>query len=49
MMIRARQVMLTVPEGRANIVEGVLVNRLVQLVTTGLVHGLMVVVTEMRA
>jgi hypothetical protein len=49
MMIRARQVMLTVPEGRVNIVEGVLVNQLVQLVTTGLVRGSMVVVTEMRA
>jgi hypothetical protein len=49
MMIRARQVMLTVPEGSVNIVEGVLVNRLVQGVTTCLVRRLMVVVTEMRA
>jgi hypothetical protein len=48
-MIRARQVRLTVQEEREIVVEGVLGNRLVQLVTTGLVLGSMVVVTEMRA
>jgi hypothetical protein len=49
MMIRARQVKLTVPEERVIFEEGVLANRLVRLVTTGLVHGSMVVVIEMRA
>jgi hypothetical protein len=47
-MIRARQVSLTVPEGRVNIVEGVLENRLVLLVTMGLVCVSRAVVTEMR-
>jgi hypothetical protein len=49
MMIRVRQVKLTVLEGRANIVEGVLVNRLALLATPDSVRGSMVVVTEMRA
>jgi uncharacterized protein affecting Mg2+/Co2+ transport len=48
MMIRARQVRLTVPEGRVNVVEGVLVNQPVLLVTTDLVYRSMAVVTEMR-
>jgi hypothetical protein len=34
MMIRVRQVRLTVPEGIVIFVEGVLANRLVRLVTT---------------
>ena len=45
MMIRVRQVKLTVPEGRVNVVEGVLVNRLVLLATPDLVRESMVVVT----
>jgi hypothetical protein len=49
MMIRVRQVKLMVPEGRVNVVEGVLVNRPVRLATPDLVRGSMVVVTEMRA
>jgi hypothetical protein len=49
MMIRARQVKLTVLEGIMNVVEGVLVNRLVLLATPDLVCESMVVVTEMRA
>jgi hypothetical protein len=48
-MIRARQVRLTVPEGRVNVVEGVLENRLVLLVTMGLVCVSRAVVIEMRA
>jgi hypothetical protein len=48
MMIRARQVKLTVPEGRVNVVEGVLVNQRVLLATPDLVHVSLVVVTEMH-
>jgi hypothetical protein len=48
-MIRARQVKLTVPEGRVNIVEGVLVNQRVLMATPDLVRESLVVVTEMRA
>jgi hypothetical protein len=49
MMIRVRQVKLTVPEGIMNVVEGVLVNRSVLLATPDLVRMPMVVVIEMRA
>jgi hypothetical protein len=48
MMITARQVKLTVPEGRVNVVEGVLVNQRVLLATLDLVRVSLVVVTEMR-
>jgi hypothetical protein len=48
MMIRARQVELTVPEGKVNVVEGVLVNQRVLLATPDLVRVSLVVVTEMR-
>jgi hypothetical protein len=47
-MIRVRQVKLTVPEGRVNVVEGVLVNQRVLLATPDLVRVSLVVVTEMR-
>jgi hypothetical protein len=49
MMIRVRQVKLTVLEGIENVVEGVLVNQSVLLATPDLVCWPMVVVTEMRA
>jgi hypothetical protein len=48
MMIRARQVKLTVPEGIVNVVGEVLVNQRVLLVTPDLVRVSLVVVTEMR-
>jgi hypothetical protein len=48
MTIRARQVRLTVPEGRVNVVEWVLVNQRVLLATPDLVRVSLVVVTEMR-
>jgi hypothetical protein len=48
MMIRVRQVKLMVPEGRVNVVEGVLVNRPVLPATPDYVHGSITGVTEMR-
>jgi hypothetical protein len=48
MMIRARQVKLTVPEGIMNVVEGVLVNPRVPMATPDLVRVSLVVVIEMR-
>jgi hypothetical protein len=48
-MIKARQAKLMVPEGRVNVVEGVLVNRLALLATLDLVCEQRAVVTEMRA
>jgi hypothetical protein len=48
MMITARQVKLTVPEGRVNVVVEVLVNQRVQMATPDLVRVSLVGVTEMR-
>jgi hypothetical protein len=48
MMIRARQVKLTVPEGIMKVVVGVLVNQQVPMATPDLVRVSLVVVTEMR-
>jgi hypothetical protein len=48
MMIRARQVKLTVPEGIVNVVVEVLVNQRVLVATPDLVRVSLVVVTEMR-
>jgi hypothetical protein len=48
MMIRVRQVKLMVPEGRVNVVEGVLVNRPVLMATPDQVRWSIAGVTEMR-